>query len=56
MTNSMAIRLYTILLLAMASTGCQLVEGIFRAGMWVGIIVVVLVLGLVMLLVGRLRS
>ena len=43
-------RLYAILILALASAGCNLVAGIFKAGMWFGIILVVLVIvGLMML-------
>ena len=47
--------LLLVVLLAFSSAGCEVVEGIFKAGMWVGIILVVLVLGLVMFVVGKLR-
>ena len=40
-------------LVAMASAGCQVVEGIFKAGMWVGILLVVVVLGIVFMVFGR---
>jgi hypothetical protein len=33
--------------LAMSVSGCAAIEGIFKAGLWVGVIAVVLVLGLV---------
>jgi hypothetical protein len=55
MTHGMLFRLYAILALAISSAGCELIEGVFKAGMWVGIILVVLVVGGIMLLVGRLR-
>ena len=47
------------LLLVMAAftmTGCEAVEGIFKAGMWVGVIGVVLVLMLVGFIASRVRS
>jgi hypothetical protein len=44
------------LILATQVAGCELAEGIFKAGMWVGIIMVVLVIGLIAWLVGRVRS
>ncbi len=56
MTRSMVLRLYVLLLLAVASSGCALVEGIFKAGMWVGILMVVVVLGLLFMLFGRSRG
>jgi hypothetical protein len=42
-----------LVVLAMMSAGCQLVEGIFKAGMWVGILLVVVVAGIVFMLFGR---
>ena len=51
-------RLYALslaLLAAVLSTGCELVGDIFQAGMWVGIILVAIVLGLIMLVVSRVR-
>jgi hypothetical protein len=54
MTSSTLIRLYTVLLLALASAGCEVVGGIFKAGVWVGVIVAVIVVGgLLMLFRGR---
>ena len=52
---------YSLLwLLAMASamtlTSCEVVGGIFKAGVWVGIVLVVLVVGLILWLIGRGRS
>jgi hypothetical protein len=49
----MLLRLELVLLMAMASAGCQLVEGVFKAGMWVGILLVVVVLGIVFMVFGR---
>lgn len=56
MSAGVMIRLYAVLLLAMASAGCEVVEGIFRAGVWVGVIMVVLVLALVGWIATRLRT
>jgi hypothetical protein len=56
MGTSLLLRLYAVLLLAVASAGCEVVEGIFRAGVWVGVIMVVLVLGLVGWIAMKLRA
>lgn len=40
----------------MALQSCQVVGGIFKAGVWVGILLVVLVVGVILWLVGRGRS
>ena|GEM_PF-216524 len=47
--------LFGLLALATAMTlsSCEVVGGIFKAGVWVGILVVVLVVGLILWLVGR---
>jgi hypothetical protein len=51
--GSAATRLTLVLLLAMASAGCEIVGDIFKAGIWVGVIMVVLAIGLVLWLVGK---
>jgi hypothetical protein len=43
----------SVLAMAMTFSSCQVVGGIFKAGMWVGILVVVVVVGLILWLVGR---
>jgi hypothetical protein len=47
--------LFGLLALATAMTlsSCEVVGGIFKAGVWVGILLVVLVVGLILWLVGR---
>jgi hypothetical protein len=35
------------LALAMATSGCSVIEGIFKAGLWVGVIGVLLLVGVV---------
>jgi hypothetical protein len=46
-----------VLLLALVTTitSCQVAGGIFKAGMWMGVIVVVLVIVLVLWLLNRMR-
>ena len=50
--------LFGILALAtvMALESCKVVGGIFKAGVWVGILVVVFIVGIILWLVGRGRS
>lgn len=56
MTRNMLLRLELLVLLAMATAGCQVVEGIFKAGMWVGILLVLLVVVILFMLFGRSRT
>ena len=49
------LQLYLLLLLAVASTGCDLVQGIFKAGFTVGLLVVALGVFLVLFLVMKVR-
>jgi hypothetical protein len=47
-------RLATIVMLAVLLAGCSVATGIFKAGVWVGILIaVVLVVGVLMLFRGR---
>jgi hypothetical protein len=55
MANAVA-RLLLVLLLALATAGCELAGDIFQAGMWVGVIMVALAIGLVLWLVGKVRG
>jgi len=56
MTRSILLRLQLLVLLAVATSGCQLATGIFKAGMWVGVLAVAIVLGLVFMVFGRSRG
>lgn len=54
-------KFYNLLLVILISllttfTGCEIVGGIFEAGFWVGIIVVVLIIAVVVWLVNRMRK
>ena len=55
LTRAMLLRLYLLVLLAVPLAGCQIVEGIFKVGMWVGIILVLLVVAAVFFVVNRVR-
>lgn len=50
--------LFGLLALAtvMSLESCKVVGGIFKAGVWVGILVVVFIVGIILWLVGRGRS
>ena len=41
---------------AMTLTGCEVVEGIFKAGMWTGVIAIVLVLIVVGFIAAKIRG
>lgn len=49
-------RLALLVVLGISSAGCQVVGDIFQAGMWVGMIVVVLVLAGIAFLASKFRS
>ena len=50
------VRILLLVLVALASAGCELVGDIFQAGMTVGILAVVVVVALVFLVISRLRA
>lgn len=53
---SQLVRILLIVLFAVTvvtMTGCAAIAGIFKAGVWTGVILVVIVVGIVVLLVGR---
>ncbi len=48
---------FTMLTLAsLTLTGCEVVGGIFKAGVWVGVVLVVLVIALIVWLFSRSRA
>ena len=49
------IRILLIVLLAVSTAACELIANIFQAGVWVGVILVVLVLGLIGFAVSKMR-
>lgn len=46
----------SILSIAMLLSGCQVIGDIFKAGMWVGILIVVLVAGLVLWIIRKMSG
>ena len=44
-----------LVFLSMALTSCEVIGGIFKAGVWTGVLVVVIVVGLIIYLVSRSR-
>jgi hypothetical protein len=55
MSNNFIKSVYLFLLLSSVTVmnGCAVVGGIFKAGVWVGVIAVVVVVGLILWLVSR---
>ena len=49
------LRVVAIVLLAIVMSGCEAVETIFQAGVWAGVILVVLVLGLIGFVAAKVR-
>jgi hypothetical protein len=47
--------LCVLLLVVAAAPGCAAIAGVFKAGLWVGVILAVVVIGGVLLVVNRLR-
>lgn len=52
MKNSLTL-ISIVLVISLFLPGCQAIADIFKAGMWSGIIIVVLIVGLILFLVGR---
>jgi len=44
-----------LVILAVSSSGCEVVGGIFKAGMWVGVIMVALILVVIFWVMGKMR-
>ena len=56
MISNKNLSLLTLLtILAVSSAGCEVVGGIFKAGMWVGVIMVALILVVVFWIMGKMR-
>jgi len=44
-----------LMMIMFTASSCEVVGGIFKAGMWTGVIVIVLIVVLVIWLIGRIR-
>jgi hypothetical protein len=51
-----AARILLLVVLALSMSGCEVIGGIFKAGFWVGIIVVVLIVGIIGFIAAKLRG
>ena len=51
--SRMLLKILLVVLLAFAVSSCAAIAGIFKAGVWVGVIIVLVVLGLAFGLFGR---
>ena len=49
-------KIVTLILLGVPLAGCEVVGGIFKAGVWVGAVAVIAVVLLVVFVVGKFRS
>jgi hypothetical protein len=49
-------RILFIVLLAVSAAGCELIGGIFKAGVWVGAIGIILIVVLAVVVVGKLKG
>lgn len=54
MKNNPLLSIFTFVLLALTFTGCELVGDIFEAGLWVGVILVVLVVVIIFWVIKKL--
>ena len=48
-------RILLIVLLAVSAAGCELIGGIFKAGVWVGAIGIILIVVLLIVVAGKLK-
>jgi hypothetical protein len=55
MSFAMFSRLFFVLLAGVALSGCELAEGIFKAGMAVGVFMVIAVIALIIFLMSKIR-
>jgi hypothetical protein len=49
------IRLVSVVFLSLITTGCEAIGTIFEAGVWVGVVLMVLILGVVGFVVAKVR-
>ena len=49
-------RLALLVMLALSLAGCEVIGGIFKAGVWVGALAVIAVVVLIVVIVGKMRG
>lgn len=47
------IQLFSVIALLLSLSSCQLIGDIFKAGVWAGVLLVVVVVGLIIFLIGK---
>ena len=52
-SKTSALTLATLTAMLMTLTGCEAVKGIFKAGLWTGVILVAVIAGILFAVVGR---
>lgn len=55
-TRAAVLQILLVVLLAVAVSGCEVIGGIFKAGFWVGAIVVILIAAVIMFIVAKARG
>jgi len=50
------LQLVLLVLVAVTASGCELAQGIFKAGAWVGALAVILVIGIVAFVAAKIRG
>jgi hypothetical protein len=45
-----------LILISVTFTSCEAIAGIFKAGMWVGILIVVIIIGIILWIIGKARK
>ncbi|MDQ3346967.1 MAG: hypothetical protein M3545_03275 [Acidobacteriota bacterium] len=54
--SSRLLLLAVLLAACVSASGCEIVGGIFKAGLWAGVIMVVLVVAIVMFIINKARG
>lgn len=54
-SKTTALTLATLTAALLTLSGCELVEGIFKAGMWVGVLMVAIIAGILFAVMSRAR-
>ena len=47
------LQLFSVMTLLLSLSSCEIIGGIFKAGVWVGVLLVVVVVGLVVFLIAK---
>lgn len=53
---SLSSMLALLIFMSVAFTSCEAIAGIFKAGMWVGILIVVIIVGIILWIIGKARK